>query len=309
MDISNIIRDIKSTSVIYMAIGSAMEHYEPNTITPFNNQQYPCILDNIEGKKIIILIDPVLEDDLKIDNIDLICTIYNTRYYKNNLLTVIAINKSFNYLNNSNNFDNDDYNFLLNIISLSLENKVKFIFQDYSGKDSTYCYNDLLDIFDKQEVIKYINFDITQKDCGCYVEFNHDMIKLDSENCFIQPKYMKLVDIKDYNNFINIYKSRIDILNYELIWSYNKSFNESKEEFININKIKFLYFIYDKPYVLDKPISLNDKLTSIRELIILIVNDIIISKDCEKSMIEYLITNIKNKSVFVKTMTVIKYLD
>ena len=314
MDISNIIQELNN-GIIYMAIGSAMGHYEPETITPFNNQQYPCFLNNLECKKLIILIDPNLEDDLKIahlGDIEFICSEDNTRYYKNDLLTVIAINKSFNYLSNSfflETFDDNDYTFLLNIISQALENNVKLIFQDFSGRDPTYFYCDLFDIFDKEKLVKYINFDITQKDSGCYVEFDNDMLRLDSNKCFIQPKYMNLVDIKNFKNFITIYKSRIDILNYELIWSYNKSLNEFKEEFVNIEKIKFLFQVYNQPFILDKKVSLNDKLTSIRELVILMVQDIIISKDCDKSMIEYLITNIKNKSTFVNTMTVLKYLE
>ena len=308
MDISNIIKDITPQGIIYIAVGSAMGHYDPNTITPFNNQHYPCFLERMECKKLIILIDPNLEDDLKILNLDLIGTDDdNTRYYNNDLLTVIAINKSFNYLND---IDDNDYTFLLNIISNSISQKTKLIFQDFTGKDSTDFYCNLFDIFDKQDLIKYINFDITQKECGCYVEFDYDMITLDNKGHFIQPKYMNLVDIKDFTNFITIYKSRIDILNYELVWSYNKSLIESKEDFVNINKIKFLYKIYNHPCILENSrYVLTDKLTNIRELIILIIHDIIMSKDCDKSMIEYLITNIKNKNLFVNTMTVLKYLD
>jgi hypothetical protein len=47
----------------------------------------------------------------------------------------------------------------------------------------------------------------------------------------------------------------------------------------------------------------------LRELIIIMVNDIINSKDCDKSVIEYLINNIKNKSDFVNSMCIIKQID
>jgi hypothetical protein len=110
-------------------------------------------------------------------------------------------------------------------------------------------------------------------------------------------------------NFIT--KQRIDILNYEVIQTYNKSINENKLEIINEYKIKYLFTIYDLDFkkIEDKNILLRDKLSLLRDLIIIMVNDIVNSKECEKSVIDYLINNIKNKSEFVNTMCIIKYTE
>ena len=102
-----------------------------------------------------------------------------------------------------------------------------------------------------------------------------------------------------------------------MIWSYNKNLSTTHVEFINVNKIKYTSKIYDQEYILDKDTSkiydqeyiLDKKLESIKKLIILMVEDIIISKSCDKNMIEFFITNITNKSIFVNTMTIIKNLD
>jgi hypothetical protein len=238
-------------------------------------------------------------------------------------LTVYVVNNTFNYL--EHNFNSEDYSILLSVISFAIDNKIKLIFQDYTGRDSTYLYCNLFDIFNKKDLLNYVNFDITQKETSCYVTFDDNMLILDNKGYFVQPKYMFLTDIVKTNQqkfiinqqkfIINqikfITNQRIDILNYEILQSYNKSNNENKLEIINENKIKYLFAIYNLDFkkIEDKKISLRDKLVLLRELIIIMVNDIINSKDCDKSVIEYLINNIKNKSDFVNSMCIIKQID
>ena len=97
-----------STAVVYLGIGSAMSSY--NQVTSTNNQQSPCFLEKIPGKKVIILIDPALESPLKTEewyqNIGnpLIAVNSETkgdkiyfRKYQNDSVTVFAINKMFNF--------------------------------------------------------------------------------------------------------------------------------------------------------------------------------------------------------------------
>ena len=322
MDIINMIES--NTNIIYFAVGCAMDHYNTDDINSYNNQQYPCFLQNIDCKKMIIMIDPCMEDDLKIDNLELVFNIDEKyRLYKKQDLTVYVVNNTFNYL--EHNFNSEDYSILLSVISFAIDNKIKLIFQDYTGRDPTYLYCNLFDIFNKKDLLNYVNFDITQKETSCYVTFDDNMLILDNKGYFVQPKYMFLTDIVKINQqkfiinqqkfIINqqkfITNQRIDILNYEILQSYNKSNNENKLEIINENKIKYLFAIYNLDFkkIEDKKISLRDKLVLLRELIIIMVNDIINSKDCDKSVIEYLINNIKNKSDFVNSMCIIKQID
>lgn len=314
MDIIEMIEP--DTNIIYFAVGCAMDHYRTDYVNIYNNQQYPCFLQNIDCKKMIIMIDPNMEDDLKIDGLELIFNIDEKyRLYKKEDLTVYVVNNTFDYL--EHNFNSDDYSMLLSIVSFAIDNKIKMIFQDYTGRDPTYLYCNLFDIFDKQDLLNYINFDITQKETSCYVEFDNDMLALNENGYFVQPKFMNITEIiKSNNNYVTkqinfITKQRIDILNYEIIQSYNKSSNENRLELINEYKIKYLFTIYDLDFkkIEDKTILLRDKLTLLRDLIIIMVNDIVNSKECEKSVIEYLINNIKNKSEFVNTMCIIKYTE
>ena len=172
-------------------------------------------------------------------------------YDKNDTLIIHAINESFIYdISNSHNIEhkyhetNCNYTFILNLVSTILEMKKKFIFQDYTGNDTTNIYCEFLNIFDSNELLKYVNFDVTQKDSGCYIKISSDMIKYDSYNDFIQEKFLLLTRIKEFDTFKDILKYRIDLLNYELLWSYNKSIETNEYHFLNINKIKFLCRIY-----------------------------------------------------------------
>jgi hypothetical protein len=89
--------------IIYMAIGCSMEYY--NEVTTNNNQQYPIFLDNF-NKKVILLIDPLLETPLKIETflqnknqtLNQITSNYdNLRYYYSDNITILGINELFIY--------------------------------------------------------------------------------------------------------------------------------------------------------------------------------------------------------------------
>ena len=53
-----------STSLLYIGVGSSMNHYAE--VTNENNQQYPCFLSKINKSHLVILIDPLMETNLKL---------------------------------------------------------------------------------------------------------------------------------------------------------------------------------------------------------------------------------------------------
>ena len=79
-------------NLIYMAVGCSMKDY--NIITLKNNQQYPSFLNKYK-KKVIILIDPLLEYPLKLET-----------FFRNNNNYLVQINTQFNDLRYYENSDN-----------------------------------------------------------------------------------------------------------------------------------------------------------------------------------------------------------
>ena len=303
----NIIKDIQNIDVIYMAIGSALGHYKE--ITQTNNQQYPCFLDKFK-KKLIILVDPILETPLKIqEQITDLTEIKNDNYriLKNELLIIYAINKPFYYIENSNIESESNFRYLLKIIELVLDMKIKFIFQDYSGNDPTNFYFELMKIFDSDELLKYVTFDVTQKDSGCFIDIQSNIIKYDSDDNFIQEKFLPLEKINKLDTFRDILKLRIDLLNYQLLWTYNKSLDTNEWKPFDTDKIMFLCTIYKfDTRFLDYNVELIKAIDCIRDLMIIIIKDIVKSLYCEEELITYLINNISNRNDFVNMTSMLK---
>lgn len=315
----NIINDIKycQLDIIYMAIGCGMQNYKE--VLPSNNQQNPGFLDKFK-RKLYILIDPELETPLKIQSqiSGLETTTLDTyRILKNDSIIIHAINECFHYdlsikynLENNYNETNTNYTFILNMVSIVLERKIKFIFQDYTGNDTTNFYCELMSIYDSNELLKYVNFDVTQQDSGCYINISSDMIRYDKDDNFIQEKFTILSKCKDSDKLKDIVKIRIDILNYELLWSYNKSLETKSFNFVNQNKIKFLCNIYNiDTHFLDYNTDLLYALDKIKELMVYIIKDLVCALDYEQDMVTYLINNIENKSDFVNMTCMMKKIE
>lgn len=315
----NIINDIQNVDVIYMAIGCSMGHYKE--ITQTNNQQYPCFLDKFK-KKLIILVDPILETPLKIQeqitDLNEIKT-NDYRILKNDSLIIYAINKSFYYVGTYyNGYDNSkiknsdteseiNFRYLLQIIQFVLDMKIKFIFQDYSGTDPTNFYFELMKIFDSDELLKYVTFDVTQKDAGCFIDINPNIIKYDSDDNFIQEKFLPLEKINKLDTFRDILKLRIDLLNYQLLWTYNKSLDTNEWKPFDTDKIMFLCVIYNfDTRFLDYNVELIKAIDCIRDLMIIIIKDIVKSLCCEEELVTYLINNISNRTDFVNMTSMLK---
>lgn len=244
----NYIND-ERTSMVYISIGSYMGHYQQ--ITSENNQQYPCFLDNFQGRKIVILIDPELESPLKVQEyfiekenpLQIIDTNNLFRILENDEVTVIAINDTFffeitPYMENEEiDKTYKDIYILKNIIRICLSKQqiTKLIVQDYTGHDTTNFYLDLIDSkeFNLNDLLNHILFDVTEGNGVCSIQFNSEMIKFNSYGNFIQDKYLPLTDSSDANEI----KKREELIKYPIHWIAKKLAN--KEEFRIFSYIQY----------------------------------------------------------------------
>jgi hypothetical protein len=167
-----------------------------------------------------------------------------------------------------------------------------------------------MNVFDSNDLLRYVNFDVTQQDSGCYINISSDMIKYDPDGNFIQEKFSVLSKCKNSDKLKDIVKIRIDILNYELLWSYNKSLETKSFNFVNQNKIKFLCNIYSfDTRFLDYNTDLLYALDKIKELMICIIKDLVYALDYEQDMIKYLVDNIQNKNDFINMTCMMKKIE
>jgi len=313
-----------SVKLVCMFVGCSMESY--TTITDENNQQYPCFLNNFDGHKLIILIDPHLELNLKIEeyfiqNGDPLIYSKNIidehnkpiiRKMGNNQVTVYALNSSMNYIDYPwiNDDKAPDKDIIYTIVNncLSKSNKTKFILQDFTGKDTTYFYSNLLKSFNRSDVLDHINMDVTQLDGGCYIKLKQDLVKLNEYNNFIQDKFLELQYIKTSDVFDKIFNSRINTLIYPISFYYCKSLEGDDYDYeaghlYNIGQVASIYDISfdekskDKDYIISKLLCLID----------IILKDIIYAKDLELSFHDYMITIIGDRKLFYETLKVLKF--
>ena len=317
----NIYNSINITiSTVCIFIGSSMSSYDE--ITDENNQQYPCFLNKIKNRKLIILIDPYLEENLKIkqyflckgkplitDNI-----IYNqnklyARVLYNNEVIVYALNESINYIKNKwdDNNDNSDTFKIYNIIELCLKSKIKLILQDFTGNDTTYFYKNLFKKYNRDDLLNHINLDVTQLDSGCRINLSHDLIKFDNKGNFIQEKFLELSKMTESNLYNNILNNRIDMFIYPICYYYSQI--NLKIEFdidkYQMNKIGLIASVYNIDYAeecLDL-IYINHKL----ELLIdIILKDFIICKKIKEPFYEFIKANIHDRKKLYETMKQLK---
>jgi len=321
-EIYNTITD-SSINLVCMFIGCSMEYY--NELTEENNQQYPCFLNKFNGRKLIILIDPYLELNLKIEQyfiqkgnpLFLINKVYVEdkpiiRVFKNNQVIVYALNESINYIKAPWFPDQEDpdiykINTIINIC-VNKSDKTKLILQDFSGNDTTYFYGELLKTFNRNDILNNINMDVTQDEGGCFIKLNSDMVKLDRDGNFIQEKFINLSEIKNSENFNKIFKFRIDILLYPIAFYYSKLIESPDHELDirNLYKIYIIALIYN----IDFDISLKNPSYIVSKLLCLIdimLKDIIFSKDLEDDFYDYIINIIHHRQQLYETLKILKF--
>ena len=291
---SHIINEITifKPDIIYLAVGCAMGNY--SIINPNNNQQYPLFLEPfINKKKLIILIDPHLETPLKLEyQINLFETesVNYFRVLQNDNLIVFAIKKLFYFYHYDKN--TLDKIFLNKIISYSIENKIKTFVQDYTGIYIKHAYLEYLE--DNSDIKKYVIFDVTQDHSGCFVDFSKVSIYYDSEDNFIQPYLLTLVEIKklSFDTFKIHLNKRIDWVNFRIfrqIRMINKEIKEDIKDTIDVeNILKNLKNIYDN-------ITLEITINNLENTINIVVSDIIKALKLDETLLTNIKTNMINK--------------
>ena len=278
--------------IIYLAVGCAMGNY--SIINPNNNQQYPLFLEPfINKKKLIILIDPHLETPLKLESQINLFETESVNYFRvlqNDNLIVFAIKKLFYFYHYDKN--TLDKIFLNKIISYSIENKIKTFVQDYTGIYIKHAYLEYLE--DNSDIKKYVIFDVTQDHSGCFVDFSKVSIYYDSEDNFIQPYLLTLVEIKklSFDTFKIHLNKRIDWVNFRIfrqIRMINKEINENIQDTIDVeNILKNLKNIYDN-------ITLEITINNLENTINIVVSDIITALKLDETLLTNIKTNMINK--------------
>ena len=278
--------------IIYLAVGCAMGNY--SIINPNNNQQYPLFLEPFTNKKkLFILIDPHLETPLKLESqINLIETdsVNYFRVLQTDNLIVFAIKKLFYFYHYDKN--TLDKIFLNKIISYSIENKIKTFVQDYTGIYIKHAYLEYLE--DNSDIKKYVIFDVTQDYSGCFVDFSKVVIYYDSEDNFIQPYFLTLVEIKklSFDTFKIHLNKRIDWVNFRIfrqIRMINKEIKEDIKDTIDVeNILKNLKNIYDN-------ITLEITINNLENTINIVVSDIITALKLDETLLTNIKTNMINE--------------
>jgi hypothetical protein len=287
--------------VTYFSVGSSLKSYDYSIINPLNNQQYPIFLNKFQGKKLIVLVDPLLENKLAIEQLfedlnDPLVRNNNIEYIKrNNLLvlqndriTVIALREYFNYEEDEehklNNCEYFHHSYLDTIIELTLNNSKKLIVQDFTGRSIVTHYCDLLHKYERQNVLNNILYDVSNNyDGQCYFEFSMEQALI-INNCFLQPLFMQVRDLhNDQNHVYKQKKLRIEMI---LLLTSSSVYNNK----VNQNKLKYLSNLYNT----------ND----MNQILLAFINDVAMNEDLEKEIV----SNIMNRSKMISLLNSLIYI-
>lgn len=287
--------------VVYIGIGCGMGYYD--SVNESNNQQCPCFLNKFQNK-LLMLFDPELEKPLKTESVLYgLLAVYEQDYriLKNLHTTVYAFNESLYYelehVREQPKAESDIPG-LYNIISICISNRTKLIIQDYTGRDTQRFYISLFNVFYKTDLLSYIFFDVTEKDCGCRIELKPTQAPL-FDNIFIQDKYIKLVDMINCDSQI---KMRINKLKYPLAWCYIKYSENPDFTMFGYNDIEFMCLVYDIDYNKnqDRMYTIDTLYTLIKSML----EDILMVKKGTSELCTYLLTEaIYDRNVFNTLLT------
>lgn len=287
--------------VTYFSVGSSLKYYDYSIINPLNNQQYPIFLNKFQGKKLIVLVDPLLENKLAVEQLfeDLnhpLVRNNNIEYIKRNNLcvlqndhiTVIVLREYFNYEEEDeehklNNCEYFHHSYLDTIIELTLNNSKKLIVQDFTGRSIVTHYCDLLHKYDRQSVLNNILYDVSNNyDGQCYFEFSMEQALI-INNCFLQPLFMQVRDLHNDQNYVYKQKKlRIEMI---LLLTSSNVYNNKT----NQNKLKYLSNLYNT----------ND----MNEILLAFINDVAMNEDLEKEIV----SNIMNRSKMISLLNSLIY--
>lgn len=297
--------------IIYIAIGSAMGEYSKEQITDDKNQQFPPFLNKF-GRKMIILIDPQLEEYLAIEYYMKKHNLQfeehkenNIRILRNEEIIVFAIKDYFYFVEclrfppeeNQEKKDKLDYDLsnLINLITICLNNlNTKIILQDFTGRNTTLLYTRLFNFFDKKKLLNRVLFDVTQKEGGCFIEMNEFQAPVDSKGNFIQERYLELTAITNHKKFL---KKRID----QIIYPISQNFTSLKKNPSFEIMYKDIFYILAQTYNIDfDELNINPDylIKKYEKLIKIVIADIVTSCNGDFSMVDDLFNIIDQRDEF-----------
>ena len=294
--------------IIYVAPGCALNpiNNNDNNISEFTQQNLKCL-----GKyqnRLHILIDPEL-DTINLGSLgkkifDFSSKVANEKHSfslgslgpklilveanehirvfesEDETLTILAIS---DYIDYDKNFD-----VIKLICNFVLENKIKMIMQDFTGRDLTYYYIKLIKLFGKERMLENIIFDITQMYEGnCFPDVDLD-VKTDTNGNFIQSKYDKINinTVKDY---------------WPMIRNLAYMIRNPRERHYNSIKICVTFVIYDM-------INFNFEfdIQEITDIFYIIVNEILSIKNI-REMKEELVNDLLSDNEKMRTDIINKF--
>lgn len=273
--------------IIYIASGCALNPINKNNIdnSPFTQQNPKCL--GKYKKKLCILIDPELDTiNLGSSGPELILVESNEHIRvfesQDKNLRILAISNFIHY--------DKDFDVINSICQYVLENKIKMIMQDFTGRDLTYYYIKLIKQFGKKEMLQNIIFDITQMYEGnCYPDVETN-VEIDTDGNFIQSKYntININTIKDY---------------WPMIRNLSYMIRNPKERHSGNIKICIAFVIYD---IIDFDFNFEFSIQEIIKLFHIIVNEILTIKNIRERK-EELVNGLLSDDEKTRTDTINKF--
>jgi hypothetical protein len=176
-------------ALIYVAIGCGQGYSEPHRHSP---QEYPPFMNEMAGRQICILIDPLLESPPKAyEDLGFTQAIAagaaTDPVVQIGRVSFIPIRRNFEW----NSLD--DTAFIDQLCALCLQTPCRMIVQDYTGAyiDRHYPINRFGPILTKR-----VLFDVTYNDGGCFIDFTKVRILQTPDGDFIQPLFSTIYTIK-----------------------------------------------------------------------------------------------------------------
>jgi hypothetical protein len=263
-------------------------------VTRQNNQQYPMFFDKLGNTKrrIIILFDLYLEDDLKIP-----LSLYQT--------TVFALHENYDY---------NDIHFMTRIIEKCLSNNSKLIVQDFTGRDLAPLYDTLLDIFGKEEMLPNILFDATAGNGDCFTQFVDEDCSLYPDGSFVNEKYKRLSQVSNQylnqssnepsNNSISkrVFVDRIKVITNEISWIYITKCKNPKSDYSFPEKVYYLFNVYD----IKKP-EMENMTERFGQLLEQLIRDVTFFQQCTPDVADNIISVLHDRSTFLKYIEMISF--
>jgi hypothetical protein len=192
-DIATLCESIQP-ALIYVAIGCSQRYYPEGQGSP---QQYPPQIAATPGRKICILIDPLLEDVPRVfTQIGLPdpATAATQCYTIHGDIMIIPVRREFHWplpwtRPEQRAAAAADTALLQRLVGLTNQGQVRLIVQDYSGTD-------IRPFFLQNAKPTHVLYDMTGHDGGCFIDFTRITLHRAPNGDFIQPPYSTLQSLQ-----------------------------------------------------------------------------------------------------------------